>query len=120
MTITDYAKSRVSLLLGGSFIGSVGQMIIGTGSSTVSTTDTSLVTSTDRQNTTTITYPLARKLTWQFDWNSVEMSGTQLSEFGLIQSGGGLTGSIWSRDVIPALIFDGTNELRIEFNAEVF
>lgn len=120
MTITNFAKNQVSLMIGGSTLGSVAQMLIGTGSSTVQASDTALVTSSDRQTVTSITFPAVKKVNWQFDWNSSEMSGTVLSEFGLIASGGGLTGSLWSRDVIPSLTFDGTNELRIEFNAEVY
>lgn len=120
MVVTNFAKNQLSLIIGGSYIGSVAQMLIGTGSSTVSTSDTSLVTAADRQNATSITFPSTRKVSWQFDWNSLEMSGLTLQEFGLITSGGALTGSIWTRDVIPGLEFDGTNELRIEITNEVF
>lgn len=120
MVITNYTKSRIALFLGGSFAGSIAQMIIGTGSSTVSASNTVLVTPSDRQLVTEITYPATQKVNWQFDWNSIEMSGLQLKEFGLIASGGALTGSIWSRDIIPNLTFDGTNELRIEYLTEVF
>lgn len=120
MTITNFAKNQISLLIGGSSIGSITQMLIGAGSSTVQTSDTSLIDSFDKQAVTQITFPSTNKISWQFDWNSVEVSGNTLSEFGLVKSGAGLTGSLWSRDVIPSLEFDGTNELRIEFNGEVF
>ena len=120
MVFLDYGKNRLSQMMGGSAIGSIGQIIIGTGSSTITIGDTELTTSSDRQTVTSTTFPLHRKVSFQFDWNSVEISGTNaLTEFGLIESGGGLTGSIWSRDIIPALTFDGTNELRIEFTGEI-
>ena len=116
----NYGKNRVVQMIGGSSLGSVAQILIGTGSSTVQSSDTALVTSLDRQTVTSISFPAAQKVSWQFNWNSVEMSGTALTEFGVLESGGGLTGSLWSRDVIPSLTFDGTNELRVRFNAEVF
>lgn len=117
--INNYAKNRLSLFMGGSTTGSVGQILIGTGSSSVTATNTNLVTPSDRQTVTQISYS-PQKITWQFDWNSSEISGLTLTEFGLIQSGTGLTGSLWSRNVIPGIEFDGTNELRIEIVGEVF
>lgn len=120
MVFVNYAKNQLTLMMGGSTTGSIGQILIGTGSSTISASDTELTTADDRQTVTTITFPAQRKVSWQFDWNSSEISGTVLTEFGLIQSGGGLTGSLHSINVLPALTFDGTNELRIEFNGEVF
>lgn len=120
MVFLDYAKNQLTLLMGGSTTGSIGQILIGTGSSTISSSDTELTTADDRQTATQITFPSQKKISWQFDWNSSEISGTILSEFGLITSGGGLTGSLHSINVMPNLTFDGTNELRIEFNGEVF
>ena len=120
MAILDYAKREVAFLIGGSTTGSIGNVLIGTGSSTILSTDTELVTPSDRQDVTSITFPSLRKVNWQFDWNSVEMSGTTLSEFGMLASGAGLTGSLWSRNIIPSLVFDGTNELRIDTLFEVF
>lgn len=112
--VTNYAKNRVALMLGGSITTNISDFIIGTGSSTIAATDTALTTASDRQAVTSATYPSATSIAWQGDWNSVEMSGTALQEWGAIPSGAGLTGSIWSRHIIPALTFDGTNELRIE------
>ena len=120
MVITDYAKREIAFMIGGSTTGSIGNMLIGTGSATISTSDTELITPSDRQDVTSTTFPSLRKINWQFDWNSVEMSGTTLQEFGMLASGGGLTGSLWSKNVLPALVFDGTNELRIDTLFEVF
>jgi len=120
MTTLNYTKNRVALLLGGSITEKPYAYMIGIGSSIVSVTDTTLVIPTDRQSFTTITYPSSQKVKFQTDWNSVEISGTQLSEFGLVGSATGTTGSMWSRSVIPSLTFDGTNELRIEETLEVY
>ena len=120
MAITNYAKREIAFMIGGSTTGSIGNMLIGIGSSTVQLTDTELVTPSDRQDVTITTFPSLRKINWQFDWNSPEMSGTTLTEFGMLPSGANFTGSLWSRNVIPALVFDGTNELRIDTLFEVF
>ena len=110
MVIVNYGKNRATLLLGGSITDSLSDYIIGTGSSTITSSDTELVTPVDRQSFTSTTYPTTQKVKMQGDWNSVEMSGIQLSEFAVLTSGTALTGSIWSRDVIPSLTFEGSNE----------
>jgi hypothetical protein len=117
--INNFAKNFISLSIGGSAIGSIGQILLGIGSSTVLATDTQLLTGSVRGTVTSTNYT-NRLVTFQYDFNSVTMSGLNLQELGIIPSGGGLTGSLWSRDVLPAIQFDGTNELQILFNAEVF
>ena len=118
--ILDLGKQQVALILGGSTTIVPTYFIIGTGSSTVASGNTSLVTATDRQAITGSDVSTLFKVAYTGDWNSIEMSGTQLTEFGMVPSGGGLTGSIWSRSVIPSITFDGTNELRIQETWEVF
>lgn len=120
MTVTDYARQQIVFLLGGSTTGSINYFLIGTGSSTVTVSDTTLQTAIDRQLITAVTFPAAKQIIWQGDWNSVEMSGIQLQEFGMIKSGTGLTGSIWSRALTDIITFDGTNELRIEETWDFF
>ena len=117
----NYAANRLNLMMTGSFTGSIAQMLLGTGSSTLNVDIGSLMTPFDRQNVTSITFPSYRSSSWQFDWGVTDVSGTAaLTEFGIIASGGGFTGSLWSRNVIPALVFDGTNELRITQTIEVY
>lgn len=118
--ILNYGKNQIALLIGGSTTNVPTYFIIGSGSGTTVSTDTALVHATDRQIFTSTSYPLNQKVTFQGDWNSVEMSGLEFREWGLITSGTGLTGSLWSKQGIPALTFDGTNELRIESNIEIF
>ena len=105
--LLNRSAEQIALMIGGSMIGSIGNMLIGIGSSTININIGSLTSSTDRQNVTSITYPALRKTTWQFDWGVTDVSGTTLTEFGILPSGGGLTGSLWSRNVIPSLVFDG-------------
>ena len=93
---------------------------IGSGSGTALAVDTSLAYPVDGQAFTATTYPSSQKIKQQGDWNSVEMSGIQLQQFGMITSGAGVTGSVWSKTSLPPLTFDGTNELRVEENWEVY
>lgn len=119
MTVMNYTKNQTALILGGSVTDIPTYFILGSGSGTTSPTDPSLVSPTDTQSFTQTTFPATQKIKWQGDWNSIEMSGTSLKEFG-IKVGSQLTGSVLSRTGIPALTFDGTNELRIEETWEVF
>jgi len=120
MVITNYARNQISLFCGGSNTNYPDYFIIGSGSGTAFASDTSLEYAVDRQAVTSVSYPASQKVKWQGDWNSVEMSGIQLKQFGVITSGAGVTGSIWSKTSLPALTFDGTNELRIEEQWEVY
>lgn len=113
--INNYAKNRVALLIGGSSTPAPNDMMIGTGSSTITAASTTLTTPSDRQAlTSNPTFPSSQSINFQADWNSVEMSGTSLTEFGIAGSGIGTNGSMWSIHITPAIVFDGTNELRVE------
>lgn len=115
--ITDYAKGRIALFLAGSnTIEYPRYTIIGTGSATVNVADTELVAAYDRQKLTTSTIQSVSGVQYQTDWNVAEVSGIQLTEWGLIGSSAGLTGSIMTHHNINAVTFDGTNELRIVEN----
>ena len=88
MVVTNYTRNRTILLLGGSISNATQDnyptyFMIGTGSSTVSATQDSLLSATDRQAFTTSTYPNSQTIKWQGDWNSVELSGLTINEFGV-------------------------------------
>lgn len=118
--ILDYTKNQMILLIGGSSTTVPTYAMIGSGSGTAYSTQTELIAPTDRQAITTGSYTSAYKIKYIIDWNSVEMSGLQLREFGMCGSQTGLVGSMWSRTTIPAITFDGTNELRCEETLEVY
>jgi len=120
MSILNYTKNVLTLTLGGSTSMYPSYMMIGSGSGTYAATQTSLIAPRDRQLVTATSYPTSTSVKWQGDWTSVEISGTQLREFGMTGSASALTGSMWSRSTFPAITFDGTNELRIEEVWEVF
>ena len=118
MAILNYTKNRMTLLLGGSIINSTNDnfptyFMIGTGSSTVAVTQDSLGSAVDRQLFTTKSYPTSQSLKFQGDWNSTELSGLSIQEFGICASGTDLTGSMWSRNIFEGVTFDGTSEMRI-------
>ncbi len=119
MVVTNYAKNKLTLFLGGSETAYPTNFIIGDGSGVSLATDTTLVNAVDTQIMTDTTFPTKQKVKYLGDWNSSEMSGTQLRQFGVL-NGTAITGSIWSTTSLPALTFDGTNELRIEETWEVY
>ena len=83
MVVTDYARNQISLFITGSNTSAHPQyFIIGSGSGASSVSDTELVYSVDRQEFTSGTNTALQKLNFLGDWNSVEMSGIQLRQFG--------------------------------------
>lgn len=122
--INNWGKTRVALFLAGSTTIPPGYMMIGSGSGTALATQTELLYPSDRQAITSVNGSTAYKVKWIGDWNSVEMSGTALQRFqewGMCIAGTGTTGSMWSRTAMPNVItFDGTTELRISENWEVY
>lgn len=119
MVITNYAKSRISLAIGNSGTFTPTFFVIGSGSGVALPTQTTLFNEKNRQEVTNTTLT-TNKVQWTGDWNSLEVSGLSLSEFGLMVSGPALTGSIASRTSIPSVSFDGSNELRIVEVWEVY
>lgn len=119
--ILNFGKRDVGLFLAGSTTTPPTYFMIGSGSGTAISTQTSLVTPYDRQAITAVNGSTAYKVQWTGDWNSIQMSGLPLREWGMITSGTGLTGSMWSRTSMPeAIDFDGNSELRIEETWEVY
>ncbi len=117
---TNYGREQMTLVMGGSITDIPEATLIGTGSGVEVVTQSGLITPVDRQSFTDTTYPSAQSVRKQTDWNSVEMSGIQLQEFGMTGSGSGAQGLVWDRNALPALTFNGTNELRVESTTEVF
>jgi len=98
---------------------------IGTGSGAEQASDKTLVDEWDyaagaRLMIGSVDYSVNKKVTFITDWNSVQISGCQLKEVGLFQSGTTNTGSLFLRQAFPNISFDGTNEARVEITCEVF
>jgi hypothetical protein len=117
--ITDYTKGLVIQYFGGSPTIIPTSLAFGVGSSIVSGNNTTLSNGSLAILFTSKFYPAFNKITFQTDGNSVQMSGLQLREFGVI-SGLRANGSIFDRTVIPALTFDGTNEIQVQTTWEIY
>lgn len=61
-----------------------------------------------------------RFVTWVFDKSAPQLSGLQVSEFGIFHTSGIATGSLWNRESFPPITFDGTQELQVELQFEVY
>lgn len=126
MVVTNWAKNQIAFLIGNSGTSAnistsiPSYFIIGSGSGVALSTDTAMLRAVDRQAFTSTDLTTTQKITWQGDWSSTELSGLAIREFGVILSGAGLTGSIWSRTNFPGVTFDGSNEMRIEETWEVY
>ncbi len=121
MTITNYAKQAITWGMGSDISNNFIQTFaVGIGSGTASASDVILVNESDRNmQTGSPDFDTARKVIFQADFNSVEMSGTNLTEFGLLASGPAGVGSLWQREAFGSIVFDGTNELQITSTIEV-
>jgi len=121
MVFTNYGKQAITWALGSDISNNHIQYVaIGTGSGTAKITDVTLVSESDRNLITgSPDFDTTKKVTFQADFNSVEMSGTTLTEFGLVASGPSLEGSVWQREAFGSIVFDGTNELQIISTIEI-
>ena len=85
----------------------------GTGSGTALNTNNDLVAEAgSRADYSDRDATIQKQVTWTYDFNSIQMSGLDLTEFG--QYSGSLTGSVFMRESFPAIEFDGTNELQVQ------
>jgi len=122
MTFTDVGRQYVAFRLGSAVPTFIGHIGIGIGSTAADFSD---VTLENERNRVAITgspnFTESRKVTFQADLNSVQMSGTELAEFGLfdVASGTGFQGSAWQREAFDPITFDGSNELQITTSIEV-
>lgn len=106
----------------GSNIGTIKCCAIGTGSAIEQASDKTLNDEWDNANARLMINEFDynnKKTTFITDWNSVQISGCQMKEFGLFLSGTTNTGSLLMRQAFPNINFDGTNEARIEIEVQV-
>jgi len=113
MGITHVGKSGLALLLGPG--GSRPLAIaIGDGSGIVNVFNTDLINETDRASFSSTDIATAEEITFISDFNSLEMSGRTLKEFGVYSSATAGVGLCWSREGFTGVEFDGTNEVQIQ------
>jgi len=117
MPVTNTGKSGLILFLAGS--GVIPDVLaIGSGSGTALITNTNLVAETSSVAFTSRDISIPQEITYISDFNSVQMSGTNLREFGIKKSG--LANTVWNRESFNTVNFDGTNELQVEVIFNVF
>ncbi len=120
MVFVTTGKSGLALALGNSDPNRPQYMAIGTGSETIDIANVDLITETDRRAATNTDITTIQKVSYIFDWNSVDMSGTTLTEFGIFTELAADAGSLWNKEGFAGIEFDGTNELQIQQTFEVF
>lgn len=111
MAIVDTGIQSIAALAGGSGVYPA-YMAVGIGSSTVVSGNTALLSESERNLLTSIDLSIAKEVTYTADFNSVELSGLTISEFGLFNAAAG--GSMYLREVIGSVLFDGDAELQIQ------
>ena len=121
MAITNWGAQAITFNIGSQLTNNYIQYCaLGSGSGTFAATQTTLFNERDRNiQTGSPNFATARKVGFQFDFNSVDMSGIRLFEFGFLGSATGSTGSIWQIERIGSIVFDGTSELQITNTIEV-
>lgn len=120
MVATTYGKSGLALLMVGSAnlpryceIGSgSGAAVAGLGSNVAAVGSRVSYSSRD--------ISVAQEVVFSFDFNSVVMSGVNLREFGIGGSAARGSNDLWVREAFPFIQFDGTNELSIDVNFDIF
>lgn|SRR3990167_2144856 len=120
MGVTNYAAQTAIFCMGSDISNRFIQSVeVGYGSGTAMITDTILVNGSVRViQTGSPNFATPLQVTFQADFTSNQMSGLQLTEFGLFTSGALKIGSAWARESFPAITFDGTNELQIGYTIQ--
>ena len=110
--ISTFGKSCVAALIGGSQIGSPVYGAIGTGSVTFTSARSGLITESIRAAMTSVDLSTSQEANYTFDYNSVQMSGLNLSEYGQFAISSG--GQLWAGAGFTPISFNGTAELEIQ------
>ena len=111
--ITTDGLNTMAALVGGSGA-APSHIAIGTGSATVSIGDTTLNTETDRNIITTTDLSVSKNVTFIANFTSVEVSGTNVQEFGVFNNAVADTGNLFNHEVIGSIAFEGDRELQIQ------
>ena len=120
MVFTTMGKSGVALI---AFTGSgtvPEWLALGSGSGTVAVTQTGLVHEVRRNKYDSRNAGTSTKVSWVTDFDSVTMSGIILREFGFFNNATAGSGDMFNREIIADVTFDGTNELQVDLQFEVF
>ena len=114
MTFTNAGIEKVGLAIGSFSSNRPQYMAIGSGSGTDVVGDNTLVHEVDRRTYTTVDNSTVNEMVYTGDWDSVDVSGIELKEFGMFTEATDDTGSLWSKHTFANTSFDGTTELQIQ------
>ena len=94
-------------------------MAIGSGTNAFNVTDTQLEGENARTGLTSYDQSTNKIVTYIADLSSTAVSGLTVGEFGLFNTGAVSTGSIFNREVITPLTFEGDREIQIQVSFRV-
>jgi len=121
MVFTTIGQSGVILAIGSLSSNRPQYIAIGSGSGATISSNVKLVYEVDRKILTSGSIDTVNnEIEYVADWNSVQMSGISLKEFGMFTESAANTGSCWSRDGFSAVDFDGSNELQIQLTYQMY
>lgn len=123
MPFTDVGRKLNTFSLGSDVNLFIAHMGIGSGSGTAAVANTALLNEVNRTDITgSPNFQTTQKVSFQADFNGTQMSGIHLTEFGLFNTGSNpdRSGSAWLRESFGSIVFDGTLELQILTDLEVF
>ena len=116
MVFTNYGTQALAWQLGSNLTNNyISYFAIGSGSGTALVTNVTLANETGTRVAITGSpdFTAARIVTFVGDYAANQISGLQLTEFGLFHSGAVLEGSTWLRESFTAVSFDGSVELSL-------
>jgi len=112
MGITENGLRAIAAIIGGSGLNVPSHTAIGSGTTAESVNDTTLDKEFDRNPVSSVSLSIPKNVTWITDFDSVEISGLNFTEFGLFNSGTG--GNLFHREVTGSILFEGDRELQVQ------
>jgi len=119
MAITTVGLNTIRSLMGSPQPTIPTHMAIGSGTNSFAVGDTQLEGENERNPLTSYDLATSKIVTYIADWSSTEVSGLTVGEFGLVNTDTVDTGSIFNREVITPLTFEGDRELQIQVSFRV-
>ena len=119
MAITNIGLNTIRSLLGSPQPTQPTHMAIGSGTNAFNVTDTQLEGENARTGLTSYDQSTNKIVTYIADLSSTAVSGLTVGEFGLFNTGAVSTGSIFNREVITPLTFEGDREIQIQVSFRV-
>ena len=117
MAITDVGLNTIRSLLGSPQPTIPTHMAVGSGTTIFNATDTSLEKENARTSLTSYDQATSKVVTYIADFSSTAISGLDVSEFGMFNAVS--AGSIFNREIIDNLSFEGDRELQIQTSFRV-